>query len=438
MRLSIIGSGHVGLVTGACLAELGHQVVCVDSDASKVSSYQKGKVPFYEPHLEDLVQANLRQGRIAFTRSIAEGVRHGEAIFVSVNTPALPDGSADLSSVERVCREIARYAEGYCIVVEKSTVPVATGEAIKRTLEGYGNGRCEFDVASVPEFLREGSAVHDFLHPDRIVLGVESPRAEQFLCRLFEPLDAPVLVTDLKSAELIKHASNSFLALKISYINALAEVCERAGADVGKVAEGMGLDKRIGSAFLGAGVGYGGACFPKDVAAFAAIARKLGYDFRLLEEVERINQGLRQRLVQRLQEALGALRDRRVGVLGLAFKPNTDDMRNAPAVEVITELLAGGAQVIAYDPRAQQEAQRVLPPGVQYAHDPYQVASDADALAILTDWEEFRALDWASLRGLMRRPLVVDGRNMFDPGAMAAQGFEYHSFGRPSLTPAQR
>lgn len=360
MRLSIIGTGHVGLVTGACLADKGNQVICVDNDDAKISSLKAGRVPIHEPGLEEMVRSNVALKRLSFTTAIAEGVKSSDVVFITVGTPPGTDGGADLTAVERVSREIARSLNSYKVVVEKSTVPVKTGEWVRRTLSLFSSDSVDFDVASVPEFLREGSAVHDFLHPDRVVIGVESPRAEAILRQLFEPLGAPILVTNISSAELIKHASNSFLALKISYINAVATLCDALGADVQLVAQGIGLDPRIGERFLQAGLGYGGPCFPKDVAAFIKLAEEAGFDFKLLKAAAEINSQQRGRLLKKLKDALWTLRGKRIGVLGLSFKPNTDDMRDAPSVEIVRALLAEGAEVRAYDPAAMDNARHTF------------------------------------------------------------------------------
>ncbi len=430
MDITIIGAGHVGLVTGACLAELGNGVTCVDNDLQKIESLKKGVVPFYEPSLEELVQRNMRMGRICFTPIIAEGVHNSQIIFIAVGTPSKPDGSADLVYVDAVSKEIARTMTDYKVVVEKSTVPANTGEWIKRNFRLYNSNGLEFDIASVPEFLREGSAVQDFMKPDRIVIGVESQRAEKLLRELFEPLGARIVVTDIKSAELIKHASNCFLATKISYINALADICERIGADVIKVADAMGLDTRIGRAFLDAGVGYGGSCFPKDVAAFIHLASEVGYDFGLLKEVSKINLDQRTNLVKKLKGALWTLRGKSIGILGLSFKPGTDDMREAPSVDIITSLLQEGARVKAYDPQAMENARKLLDEQVEYCQDPYQTAEGCDALVLLTEWHEFKEMDLRRIKGLLALPVFIDGRNLFDPETMRSLGFDYHSIGR--------
>ncbi|MBA7471147.1 UDP-glucose 6-dehydrogenase TuaD [subsurface metagenome] len=443
MNISIIGTGHVGLVTGACFAEIGNQVICVDNDAEKIATLKKGKMPIYEPHLEELVKKNVDEGRLFFSTSIGEGVSKSSVIFIAVGTPPKENGEADLSSVEKVCSQIARNMKDYKLVVEKSTVPVQTGQWIKRLFNLHDSHR-DFDIASNPEFLREGSAIHDFLNPDRIVIGVENERAANILKELYSPIikrsfdsslksslvnHIPLLITDLQSAELIKHASNSFLAAKISFINAVADICERVGADVEKVAQGMGYDPRIVPAFLKAGVGFGGFCFPKDLQAFIQIAGKFNYDFALLKEVERINKDRPRRLVEKIEEALWVLKDKTIGILGLAFKPDTDDMRFAPSIEVINLLQKEKAKVKVYDPVAMDRAKMILK-NVEYGKNPYQVAKGSNALVIVTEWSEFRDLDLAKIKGLLVNPIIVDGRNIFDPVKMKKLGFVYKSIGR--------
>lgn len=429
MHICVIGTGHVGLVTGACMAELGHQVACVDSDKSKVETLKQGRLPIFEPGLDALVAANVQRGRLGFTTSIADGVRDAEVIFITVGTPSRADGSADMSWVEAVARELARVAAGYKVVAEKSTVPVKTGEWVKRTLRIYNNHGAEFDVVSVPEFLREGTAVQDFMKPDRIVVGVESPRAEALMRQLFAPLKAPLIVTDLKSAELIKHASNCFLALKVSYINFVADICEQVGADVTKVAEGMGYDRRIGRSFLNAGIGYGGSCLPKDVAAFMNVAREAGCNCDMLEAVQRVNQERVEKLLSKVKRALWVLSGKTVAVLGLAFKPDTDDMRDAPSIEVVRHFVKEGALVRACDPAAIDKARPILK-GVEFEPDPYRAVTGADALVVVTEWEAFVKLDMPRVKKLMRLPLIIDGRNIYDPGEMRKLGFEYWGVGR--------
>jgi len=429
MNISLVGAGHVGLVTGACFADLGNQVVMVDHDTKKIASLTQGRLPFYEPGLEELVHRGVAEQRLRFTPSIREAVEHGLLIFICVGTPSRPNGEADLSAVERVCRDIAKHLRSYRLIVEKSTVPVETGAWIKRTMRSLVRKGVSWDVASNPEFLREGSAIQDFLQPDRIVLGVESPRAKQLLLELYKPLKAPVVITDIKSAELIKHASNSFLAMKISYINAIAQLCDRVGADILKVAEGMGLDQRIGRAFLDAGAGYGGSCFPKDVAAFVRIAEKHGVDFPLLKAAALINTAQRTLLVNRITEHLRGVRNKVIGILGLAYKPNTDDLRDAPSVDVIRTLQKHGARILAFDPKAMAQANGLFT-GVTFCRDVYETARGADCLVIMTEWNEFKELDFARIKRSMRQPLIIDGRNIYDPVALRRLGFRYVGIGR--------
>jgi UDPglucose 6-dehydrogenase len=447
MRICIVGTGYVGLVAGTCLAEIGHRVVCVDDDRQKIEVLQSGEMPIYEPGLEELVARNLRKGHLAFTADLKEGIEAATAVFICVGTPPLEDGDADLSAVEQVARRIGELSSSYKLVVEKSTVPVQTGMWIEKTLRVYSDGgHLEFDVASNPEFLREGSAVVDFLHPDRIVVGVGHPRAERLLREMYDPIirrtfvcpvhstcsatdPVPFLVTDIRSAELIKHASNSFLAAKISFINSVADLCELVGADVELVAEGMGLDARIGRAFLKAGLGFGGFCFPKDLQAFVKIAEKCGHDFRLLREVDRINQARIPQAIKRLKEQLWILKEKVIGVWGLAFKPDTDDVRYSPAIALIKQLLAEGASVRAYDPKAMEKARGEIA-SARLCRDPYEAASGADAVVVATEWKEFETLDLTRVKTLMRRPLVLDGRNLFDREKMKSMGFEYLGIGR--------
>lgn len=429
MRLSVIGAGYVGLVTAACFAELGHTVIGVDQVEEKIRDLNEGRVPIFEPGLDEVIASNLRAGRLTFTSDTARAVRDSDIVFISVGTPAKGNGETDLTAVVSVAEAVAEALPGYRLIVEKSTVPIRTGERIKQVIALVTRGTSAFDVACNPEFLREGSAIQDFMHPDRIVLGVESARAEELLRELYKDFDCPVLVTDLTTAELIKHASNAFLALKISYINAIANICDRAGANVRLVAHGMGLDRRIGRAFLDAGVGYGGSCFPKDLAAFIRIAEELGYDFRLLREVEQINAAQRELVIKKLRDTIWVLSGRTIGVLGVAFKPNTDDIRHSPALDVTRRLLQEGATVKAYDPAALRNFSREIPE-VATCADPYALAQDADALVVLTAWDEFRSLDLARIKRLLRRPVVIDGRNIYEPAQLQAMGFVYRGIGQ--------
>jgi len=428
-RICIIGTGYVGLVTGACFAEVGHQVLCVDNDPDKVALLQRGGIPIYEPGLDELVHRNVAAGRLRFSGQIADGVRESEVIFIAVPTPPRPDGSVDMSYVEKVAREIAAAITEYKIVVDKSTVPVKTGERVAETIRRYNKDKIEVDVVSNPEFLREGCAVQDLMQPDRIVIGVASQRPVAKMKEIYEPFRAPIIVTDINSAEMIKHACNSFLALKISYANALAAICEASGANVEDVVHGMGLDKRIGRAFLNAGLGYGGSCFPKDISAFIQIAHELGYDFRLLEEVQRINAEQIQRFLKKVHDTLWIVKDKTIAILGLAFKPNTDDMRLAPSLEIIRSLQQEGARIKAYDPKAMDKAKELLT-NIEFCPDPYTAATGADALILCTEWDEFRQLDLDKLRTVMAQPILLDGRNLFDPSKMKELGFAYKSVGR--------
>ncbi|MFM8358586.1 MAG: UDP-glucose dehydrogenase family protein [Verrucomicrobiota bacterium] len=432
VRIAIIGTGYVGLVTGACFAEVGHDVTCVDNDPSKVETLRQGGIPIYEPGLDDLVRRNVQAGRLRFTASTAEGVADSEVIFICVPTPPLPDGGVDLSFIEGVAREIAAHLTGYRIVVDKSTVPVKTAEKVAETIRRYAKTRVDFDVVSNPEFLREGFAVEDLMKPDRIVVGVSGPRPAARMREVYAPFEAPVIITDTNSAELIKHAANSFLALKISYINAIAVICEAAGANVQEVANGIGLDDRIGRRFLNAGIGFGGSCFPKDLSAFIQIAQQLGYDFKLLREVQRINADQMERFVKKMQDTLWVLKDKRIGILGLAFKQNTDDVRMSPALDLCQRLLREGARLRVHDPKAMDKARAVLPPGdrVEYIDDLQAVGEGCDALVIATEWPEFGRLDLDRLRQSMVAPIVFDGRNLLDRSELETRGFLYKGVGR--------
>ena len=457
MKIAIIGSGYVGLVAAACFAEFGHDVICVDNDEKKLAALQAGEVPIHEEHLSELL-ARHRGRRLTFSGCLKDAVRQSSVIFIAVGTPPAESGEADLSYVETVSREIGTALNGDKIIVEKSTVPVYTCDWVRKTIAMTSPSNFDFDVVSNPEFLREGTAVTDFLYPDRIVIGADSKHSADVTRQLYAPLttgeyyrraDAiggpkhakvppPLVVTSTKSAELIKHASNAFLALKISFINAVANVCETVGADVGQVREGVGLDSRIGPQFLRPGIGYGGSCFPKDVMAFRAVAREFGYDFSLLAEVMRINNDQRQRFLKKVRTALWNLRAKRVAVLGLAFKGGTDDIRESPAIEIVEALVKEGCTITAYDPAAMPRARQVLGEFVRMANDAYDAATDADALLILTDWREFASLDLPRLRNAMKHPIVVDGRNLYDPEIMAQSGFRYISIGRATVEPDTR
>ncbi len=429
MRLTIIGTGYVGLVTGTCFAEAGHRVICVDSDSEKVQLLQRGGMPIYEPGLEDLVKSNVAAGRLSFTHSTREGVEKSDVIFIAVPTPPLPDGSVDLSFMEGVARDIASLMTSYKIVVDKSTVPVRTGDKVSETIRRYCKCQVEFDVVSNPEFLREGHAVEDLMKPDRIVIGVRSERPVQAMKEIYAPFQAPIIVTDINSAELIKHAANSFLALKISYINAISILCEATGANVQEVANGMGMDARIGRRFLDASLGFGGSCFPKDLSAFIKISEQLGYDFGLLKEVQRINAQQMDRFVKKISDTLWVLKDKKIGVLGLAFKQNTDDVRLSPAIELCHRLQKEGALLRVHDPKALEKARAVLQ-NVTYVDDMDAVAEGCDALVIATEWPVFRKLNLEYARKVMTHPILFDGRNLFDVKEMERLGFIYKSIGR--------
>ncbi|OQA91054.1 MAG: UDP-glucose 6-dehydrogenase TuaD [Elusimicrobia bacterium ADurb.Bin231] len=429
MNLAIIGTGYVGLTTGVCLSDVGHTVFCVDNDIKKINMLKKGKIPIYEPDLEEILKRNVRKKRLFFTSSIKEVVKKTEVIFICVGTPPREDGSADLSYIEDVATAIANNMDSYKLIVDKSTVPVETGKRVETTIKRNLKKDVPFDVASNPEFLREGTAVHDTMHPDRLVIGVSSKKAENILKQVYKPLKSTILVTDIKSAELIKHASNSFLATKISFINAVANICELCGADVEKVAEGMGLDKRIGRAFLNAGIGFGGFCFPKDLEAFLWISKQLGYNFDLLKSVKTINENQKKTFVKKIEDALWNLKGKTVAILGLAFKPNTDDMRFAPSITIISELQQAGAKIKAYDPKAQERAKEILK-NVTYCRTPYETVKGADCLAILTEWEDVKNMDLSKVKKLLKHPIIIDGRNVFDPEKIKSLGFVYKSIGR--------
>ncbi len=454
MQIAVVGSGYVGLVAGACFADLGHDVILVDNDQQKLAALRNGDVPIHEKFLPELLSRHRGQ-RLTFSDDLKEAARISSVIFVAVGTPPTESGEADLSYVESVAREISGGIQDYKVIVEKSTVPVYTSDWVRRIILRNGTDPECFDVASNPEFLREGTAVSDFLFPDRILIGCDSDRSAALLRKVYAPLtdgsyyqrtDAipqpdralippPIIVTSTKSAELIKHACNAFLAMKISFINAVASVCESVGADVNQVVHGVGSDSRIGPRFLNPGIGYGGSCFPKDVMAFRAVARENGYDFRLLDEVMRINEDQRQRFLRKVRSALWTLRGKNLAVLGLAFKGGTDDIRESPALFLVQALLQEGSKVTAYDPAAMPRTQEVMTSGITFANSAYEAAHDADALLILTEWEEFANLDLNRLRQELKYPIVIDGRNLYDPEVMAAQGFTYYSVGRPAAHP---
>ena len=429
MKLTIIGTGYVGLVTGTCFAEVGHQVICVDNNESKVKLLQAGGIPIYEPGLEEMVKKHVANGRLRFTASTKDGVENSDIIFIAVPTPPQPDGSVDLSYIEGVAREIAASMTSYKIVVDKSTVPVKTGDKVAETIKRYCKAKVEFDVVSNPEFLREGFAVEDLMKPDRVVIGVRSQRPVAAMRDVYTPFNAPIIVTDINSAELIKHAANSFLALKISYINAVSVICEASGANVQEVANGIGLDARIGRRFLDAGLGFGGSCFPKDLSAFIKISEQLGYDFALLKEVQRINAGQMERFFKKITDTLWVLKDKKIAVLGLAFKQNTDDVRSSPAIDLCQRLQKEGAILRVHDPKAMDKAKDILK-NVTFVEDMNEVAEGCDALVIATEWPDFKKLDLERARKALTHPILFDGRNLFDPLEMEKLGFIYKSVGR--------
>jgi UDPglucose 6-dehydrogenase len=432
MNISVVGTGYVGLVSGACFAEFGLNVTCVDNDRSKIEILQKGQVPFFEPGLEDLIRRNIREQRLSFTMDIAEAVKKSLVVFIAVGTPPKRDGSVDLRFVEQAAREIGRNLNGYKVIASKSTVPVGTGARLQGIIGRELRQPLHFDMASNPEFLREGSAIEDFLRPNRVVIGASSDQALAILKDLYSPLyliETPFILTTLETAELIKYAANAFLATKISFINEIANICETVGADVHVVAKAMGLDQRIGSKFLHPGPGFGGSCFPKDTAAIAQLAAEKGYIFEIVRAVMRVNREQRKRMVIKIQEALGSLRGKKIAVLGLAFKPNTDDMREAPALDIIPALQKAGAKIRAFDPKAMENA-RALLYNIEYAKNPYDAAKGSDALVILTEWNQFRNLDLPRLRALLKNPVFIDLRNVYEPAKMEQAGFVYRAVGR--------
>ena len=428
MRIMIIGAGYVGLVSSACFAELGHNVLCVDNDVGKIERLNQGVMPFFEPGIGDLVLANLKTARLVFNSSIKEGLNNVDVIFICVGTPPKRTGQADLSSVFQAAEEIGRNLRQYAVVVTKSTVPVGAAQKIKKIISLNYHG--EYDVASCPEFLREGTAIHDFMHPDRIVIGVDAARAKDLLIKLHEKMDCPKVVTGISTAEMIKYASNAFLATKISFINEVANVCEVVGADVERVAEGMGYDKRIGRAFLNAGIGYGGSCFPKDVRALHHIAEENGCLFQLLKTVIEVNSQQRWLFYKKIKTVLGDLDNKSIGVWGLSFKPETDDIRESIAIDLIEKLLDDGANVKVYDPQAMANAQKILGDRVGYGFSAAYAAEAVDALLVMTEWIEFKNFDFNIIRGRMRQPIIIDGRNLYSREAMMALGFNYISVGR--------
>jgi UDPglucose 6-dehydrogenase len=436
MNICVVGTGYVGLVTGAVFADLGNEVICIDNQPDKIAELRAGRMPIYEPGLEEMVARNVADGRLAFSTDLTDAVRRSVIVFITVGTPPASDGQTDLRAVSEVAKSIGQAMERYTVVVNKSTVPVGTGDFVRDVIARHQKTPIPFDVVSNPEFLREGSAIEDTLRPDRIVIGAPTQQVAMSLLELYAPLERPMIITDVPSAEMIKYASNAFLSTKISFINAIANICELAGADVTQVMKGMGLDARIGSAFLSAGLGYGGSCFPKDTDSLVHTAASLGYEFGLLRQVVDINRERAAHFLEMMEKPLNPMDGRVIAVLGLAFKPNTDDMREAKSVEVISALVQRGARVRAYDPVATDNARRMLPAGVTYCESPYEAATGADAVALVTEWNEFKFLNLERLRGVLRRPLIFDGRNLWEPERMRRLGFEYHSIGRKPVLPA--
>ncbi len=435
MKLGVVGCGYVGLVTATCFAHLGNEVIGADVDEDKIAKLSSGEPTIYEPGLDEMLKEQVSKGNLKFTTDVAKAIRESDVIFICVGTPQLPDGRADLSQVEQVARIVAENLNGYKLIVEKSTVPVKTSNWIKRTIKLYAKTDAQFDVASNPEFLKEGSAINDFLYPDRIVIGVESEKAKEILLKLYEPIDCPKLVTDVNTAEIIKHASNSFLAMKISFINMVADLCEKTGADIQLVADGMGMDKRIGREFLNAGIGYGGSCFPKDVRAFTKIAEEFQVDFSLLKEVDKINNERIDAFLKKIKNALWILSDKTIAVWGLAFKPNTDDIREAPSIKVIQKLLEESSILKLYDPQAMENTKKLFPPSERVSYHPSAIesAKNADAILVITEWQEFKDVNLKELKNVVKTPIIIDGRNIFNPEDMKKYGFEYYPIGRSSV-----
>jgi len=433
MRVAMIGTGYVGLVTGTCFADLGHEVICVDNDATKVERLRNGEIPIFEPGLEDMVKHNVRAKRLSFTTSYADAIPDAEAVFIAVGTPTKEtDGSADLTAVYAVAKELAKHLKGYTVVVDKSTVPVGTGAEVEAIIRAE-NSTAEFDVASNPEFLREGSAIDDFMKPDRVVVGVEGERPSKVMQALYRPLtmhETPMIYTSRATAELTKYAANAFLATKVTFINEIADICERVGADVQDVSRGIGMDSRIGPKFLQAGAGFGGSCFPKDTLALTGTARKAGAPTLIVEAVMEANNERKRRMAQKIIAACdNNLKGKTLGILGVTFKPNTDDMRDAPSLDIIPLLQEAGAKIRAYDPEGMEEARKYLD-NIEWVSDAYSVMPDADALLVLTEWNEFRVLDFERIKSLLKESLIIDLRNIYSPADLAAHGFTYHSVGR--------
>jgi UDPglucose 6-dehydrogenase len=429
MKITIIGTGYVGLVTGTCFAELGNEVICADNDPLKIEMLNNGKIPIYEPGLEELVKKNSSSKRLSFTSDLDKAVKASSVVFICVGTPSNEDGSADLTAIEAVSKTIAGCMDSYKLIVEKSTVPVETGEWVQKTIDAFKSSDCEFDVASNPEFLREGSAIDDFMKPDRVVIGVATKKAENLLKELYGPLGCRIVVTNIKGAEIIKHASNSFLATKISFINALSNICEKTGADINSVAEGIGLDSRINTRFLKAGIGFGGSCFPKDVKAFIHISESLGYPFGLLKEVFVINERQKELVVKKIKDILWNMPGKVISVWGLAFKPNTDDIREAPSIDIVKRLLQEGAMIKAFDPVAMEKTREELGDKITYCKDVYETAEGSDCIVLMTEWNEFKEVDFDRIKKSMKQAVMVDGRNIYDQSKLVKMGFKYTGIG---------
>ncbi|HLC98853.1 MAG TPA: UDP-glucose/GDP-mannose dehydrogenase family protein [Candidatus Nanoarchaeia archaeon] len=432
MKITIIGTGYVGSVTGACLADLGNEVICLDIDKEKIERFRKGELPIYEPGLSDLVKRNVREGRLSFTTDKKKAIQGSDVIFIAVGTPSAPDGSVDMAFIESAAKDIGTFMNSYKVIVDKSTVPVGTADKIREIIKGSQKEKHEFDLVSNPEFLREGNAIHDFMNPDRIVIGVDNGKAKSIMLSIYggiERTGKPILVTDVKSSELIKYASNAMLATRISFMNEIARLCEKTGADIKMIAKGIGLDSRIGPRFLHAGLGYGGSCFPKDVRGLVATGKEYGIDFKILRAVDQVNEEQKTWLIPKIRKELADLKGRKIAVWGLAFKPKTDDIREAPSIAIINELQKLGAKIVAFDPEAERSAKRVLK-NVDYAKTPYEALEGCDALVVVTEWSEFRNLDKAKMKKLMKRPVIFDGRNIYSRTEMRSLGFRYFGIGR--------
>jgi UDPglucose 6-dehydrogenase len=426
MKLCVVGTGYVGLVTGVCMADLGNEVTCVDIDKKKIANLNKNILPIYEPGLEELVKRNKK--RLTFTSSIKAGIKDALIVFIAVGTPSAESGEADLTYIKNVAKEIGTNMNGSKIIVDKSTVPAGTGDIVESIIAEHSKGKYKFDVASCPEFLREGSAINDFMNPDRVVIGAKRKEAAEKVAELFKPLNTNIVIADIRSAEMIKHASNTFLAMKISFINEVANICERVGADVETVADGMGMDKRIGRLFLNAGAGYGGSCFPKDVAALRHMARNENYEPILLSAVMEVNKQQRKVIVNKIKNIMGTLEGKQIGILGIAFKPNTDDIRDAVSIDVMKALVEKGCRIKAFDPIVKHLPAELK--GVKIAKDAYAAAEGAECLVVLTEWNQFKEADLGKIKKLMKKAAVVDGRNIYDPKQMKKIGFEYEGIGR--------